>query len=139
MLVQRQRRPRRDQFGKMTGRISLCRQITANGTVVSRTTVSRVANIEDQTDEKKERITALDKVIQERLNYESHVVVKGGGEPKDWSEHPFDRDSDFKEEFSHFVSNNEVAEADNEILTDVYNDTYLIMDLAFPKRGELDP
>ena len=41
---------------------------TSNGMVVSRTTVSRVTNLEAQTDETKAKITALDKAIQERLN-----------------------------------------------------------------------
>ena len=34
------------------------------------------------------------------------------GEPKDWSEHPFDRDPDFQEELIHILSNEDVAEAD---------------------------
>ena len=38
--------------------------ITENGRVVSRMDVSRITNIEAQTDEKKARITALDKAIQ---------------------------------------------------------------------------
>ena len=38
--------------------------LTANVTVVSRITVSRVTNIEAQTDKNKARITALDKAIQ---------------------------------------------------------------------------
>ena len=42
--------------------------LTATVTVVSRTTLSRVTNLEDQTDENKSRITALDKAIQERIN-----------------------------------------------------------------------
>ena len=52
--------------------------ITANGTVLSRTNVSRVTDIEVQTDENKARITALDKAIQERFNDEYHLIVKGG-------------------------------------------------------------
>ena len=71
--------------------------ITANGTVVSITNVYRVSNIEAQTDENKTSITALDKTIQELLNDKSHVIVEGDkGKPKDWSEHPFDRDPDFQ-------------------------------------------
>ena len=66
--------------------------LTANGTVVSSTTVSRVTNIEDQTDENKSMIPAFDKAIQERLNEKSHIIVEGvKGERKDWNEHPFDR------------------------------------------------
>ena len=71
--------------------------LTANRTVVSRKTVSRVTNIEAKTDENKATITSLDMVIQERLNDEARVIAEGGkGEPKDWSEHPFERDPDFQ-------------------------------------------
>ena len=42
-----------------------------------RTTISRVTNIEAQTDENKARIIALDKAIQEHLNGEAHAVVEG--------------------------------------------------------------
>ena len=80
--------------------------LTANLTFVSRTTISRVTNLEAHTDENKARITALDRAIQERLNDKSHVIVEGGkGKPKDWSEHPFDSDPDFQEDFIHVVSN----------------------------------
>ena len=49
-------------------------------------TVSRVTNLEAQDNENKERITALDKAIQERLKDKSHVIVEGGkGKQKDWS------------------------------------------------------
>ena len=89
--------------------------LTASVTVVSRMAVSRVTNIEAQTDENKARITALDKAIQERHNDKSHVIVEGGkGDPKDWREHTFDRKPDVQEEFSHVVSNEEVTEADND-------------------------
>ena len=102
--------------------------------------VSRVINVEAQNDENKTRITALDKAIQEKRNGKAHVIVEGGkGEPKDWSEHLFDSDPDFQEEFSHVVSNEEVSEADDNFLTYVYDETYLSMDLSLPKRGEPDP
>ena len=55
--------------------------------------VSKVTNIEAQTDENKASIDALDKSILERLNYKAHVIVEGvKGEPGDWGEHTFDRD-----------------------------------------------
>ena len=84
--------------------------LTANGMLVSRMTVSRITNIEAQNDNKNERITKLGKAIQERLEDEARVVVQGGkAEPKYWSEHPFNRDPGFQEDFSHIVSNEDVA------------------------------
>ena len=71
--------------------------LTENGTVVSRNNVSRVTNMEAQNDENKARISAVEKAIQEHVNGEAHVIVEGGkGNPKDWSEHPFDHDPDFR-------------------------------------------
>ena len=114
--------------------------LTANGTVVSRTTVSRDTNIEAQTDENKSSITALDKAIQEYLNDKNHVIVeRGKGEPRDWSEHPFDSVPGFQEEFSHVVSNEEVINTDDESQLDVYDDTYLNMEVYLPKLGEPKP
>ena len=114
--------------------------LTVNVTIVSRTTVSKVTNLEAQTDGNKAKITALDKAIQEQLNDEAHIIIEGGkGNPKDWSEHPFDQELDFQEEFSHVVSNEEVTEADDDFSPDVYDDTYISMDLALPKRGEPEP
>ena len=107
--------------------------LTANGTVFSTSTIFRVTNLEDQTDENKASITALDKAFLDCLNNKYHVIFQGGkGEPKDLSEHPLYRDRDFQEEFSHVISNEEVAEADDDCSPDVYDDTYLIMDLAPP-------
>ena len=71
--------------------------LTGNVTVVSRTAVSRVINIEAQTNDNKARFDSFDKETQERLNDKSHIIVeKGKGKPKDWSEHPFDCDPDFQ-------------------------------------------
>ena len=70
--------------------------LTANGMVVSRMTVSRVINLEDQTYENKASITPLDKAIQKHFNDESHVMVQGGkGEPEDWSENSLEKDCGF--------------------------------------------
>ena len=76
------------------------------------------------------------KAIKELLNDEYHVIVEGSkGKPKDWSEYPFDSDPYFQEEFSHVVSNKELSDADNNFSPDVYDDTYLSIELALPKRG----
>ena len=62
----------------------------------------------------------------------------GKGEPKDYREHPFERDPDFQEEFSHVVSNDDVTGADDDFLPEVFDETYLSMELATPKRGETE-
>ena len=71
--------------------------LTENGTVVSRMTVFWVTNLEAQTDKNNARVAALYKEIREHLNDEARVIVEGGkGEPKDWSEHPFNINPDFQ-------------------------------------------
>ena len=103
-------------------------------------TVSRVTNFEAQIDRNKASITTLDKAIQERLNNKFHFIVEGGkGNQKSCSKHHFDRDPDFQEEFSHIVSTEEFAEDDNDFSADVYDNNYLSMELAHPKRGEQEP
>ena len=78
----------------------------------------------------------MDKAIQECLNDKAHIIVEGGKvKPKDWSEHPFERDPYFKEELSHVVSIEEVTEAKDNLSLDVYDETYLSMDLSLTKRG----
>ena len=82
----------------------------------------------------------MDQVIQEHLNDESHVIIEGGkGKPKDWSEHPFDCNPDFQEEFSHVFSNEEVAEADDDFSPDVYDEIYISIHLDLPKIMEPEP
>ena len=48
----------------------------------------------------------MDKAIHKCVTDKAHVIVEGDkGDTKDWSEHPFDIDPDFQEEFSHVISN----------------------------------
>ena len=67
-------------------------------------------------------LPCLTKSIQEHLTRKSCVIVeRGKGKPDNWSEHPFDRNPDFQEGFDHILSNEVVAEADNE-----YHQIYMI-------------
>ena len=110
--------------------------IPSNGTVVSKMTVSRVTNIEAQTDKNTARATAFCKVLQKHLNANAHVMVeRGKGEPKDFSGNHFNRYPDFDQEFSHVITNEEVPEDDDNFSPDVYDDTYISMDLSVSKRG----
>ena len=114
--------------------------LTENGTIVSRTSVYRVTNLEAQNYENKARIAVFDKAIQEGLNNKAHVIAeRSKGNPKDWSEHPFDHDPDFQEEFDHIVSNEEVKEADYDFSPYVYDATYFNMESSLSKRGEPEP
>ena len=114
--------------------------LTQKGNVISRTTVSRVTNLEMQVDSTKSRLQEFDTAIIDRLNDEAHIIVEGGkSQPYDWSDHPFDEDTDFVEEFHSVVSNNEIKEADEEFTPDTYDDWYLNMELAVPRGDNPNP
>ena len=50
---------------------------------------------------------------------------------EDWAEF-MEFDEDFQDEFSNIVSNDDIKEADNEFTPEVFDDTYLNMELALP-------
>ena len=79
--------------------------LTLKENVISRTTISRVTNSEMQIDSTKSRLQEFDTAIIDRLNDEAHIIIEGGkSQPYDWSNHPFDEDIDFVEEFHLVVS-----------------------------------
>ena len=60
----------------------------------------------------------------------------GGVQPFDWSDHPFDNDPDFINEFQTVISNKEIKEADEEFTPDTFDDRYLKMELTLPKGDD---
>jgi hypothetical protein len=58
--------------------------------------------------------------------------------PEDWAEF-MEFDEDFQEEFSNIVSNDDIKEADDEFTLEVFNDTYLNMELALPSGDGAEP
>ena len=114
--------------------------LTQKGNVISRTTISRVTNLEMQIDSTKSRLQEFDTAITDRLNDEAHIIIEGGkSQPYDWSDHPFDEDIDFVEEFHSVVSNSKIKEADEEFTPDTYDDRYLNMELAVPRGDNPNP
>ena len=114
--------------------------LTQKGNVISCTTVSRVTNLEMQIDSTKSRLQEFDTAITDRLNDEAHIIIEGGmSQPYDWSDHPFNEDIDFVEEFLSVVSNSEIKEADEEFTPDTYDNRYLNMELAVPRGDNPNP
>ena len=58
--------------------------------------------------------------------------------PEDWAEFR-EVDEDFQEEFSNIVSNDDIKEADDEFTQEVFDDTYLNMELALPSGDGAEP
>ena len=114
--------------------------LTQKGNVILRTTVSRVTNLETQVDSTKSRLQEFDTAITGRLNDEAHIIIEGGkSQPYNWSDHPFDEDLDFVDEFHMVVSNGEIKEADEEFTPDTYDDWYLNMELAVSRGDNPNP
>ena len=90
--------------------------LTANSTVIARTTVQRVTSLEMQQGHMKERTLAFDEAIRDKIKDSDHIILEGGKtQPHDWTDHPFEDDPDFVEEFRCAVSDNEVKDADEAI------------------------
>ena len=113
--------------------------LTVNSTVIARTTVQQVTSIEMQQGHMKERTLAFSEAIRDKIKDSDHIILEGGKtQPHDWTDHPFEDDPDFTEEFDGVISHNEVKEADETFTPDVY-DTYLNMELAIPQGDSLEP
>ena len=87
----------------------------------------------------KETTLAFDEAIKDKIKDSDHIILEGGKtQHHDWTDHPFEDDPDFVEEFRGAVSDNEVKDADETFTLDVY-DTYLNMELAIPQGDSLEP
>ena len=108
------------------------------GHVISRTTMSRVTNLEKQQTDVMHCLAEFDSALTARFNDDAHVLIEGGKiQPQDWSK-PLD-DLDYLDEFHNVVSNPEVPEADQQFTPDVFDDRYLNMELALPHGEEATP
>jgi hypothetical protein len=58
--------------------------------------------------------------------------------PEDWAEF-MEFDEDFQEEFSNIICNDDIKEADEEFTPEVFDDTYLNMELALPSGDGAKP
>ena len=79
-----------------------------NCTVISRTTVQRVTNLELQVDSNKLLYKEFDQEVRRILGEEAPQQDIGDKpSPKDWAEFT-EFDEDFQEEFSNIVSNDDI-------------------------------
>ena len=87
----------------------------------------------------KQRVQAFDEVIKAKIKDSECTILEGGKtQPYDWTDHSFEEDPDFTEEFLEVVSNNKLKEADDTFTPNVY-DTYLNMELAIPQGDSQEP
>ena len=112
--------------------------LTVNCTVIARMTVQQVTSLEMQATHMKERTQAFDEAKKAKIKESEHTILEGGKtQPYDWSDHPFEDEPDFAEEFHEVISNNELNQMDEAFTPNVY-DTYLNMELAIPHGDSLE-
>jgi hypothetical protein len=106
------------------------------GTVISRTTVQRVTALEKEIDEVKAAVVEFDSKISRRFKEEEDLTYNGAKpNPEDWSEY-LQYDPDFQEEFDNIVNDPGISEADKDFTPDVFEDTYINMELAIPRDSD---
>ena len=54
---------------------------------------------------------------------------------QDWNDYPVEDDPDFVEEFQNVVSDHSMPEQDDIFTPDVFDDSYLHMEIALPRGG----
>ena len=115
-----------------TGRLMTYYVLTSTGSVVSRSTVQRVTNLELQVDEYIKTFEEFDARIHLKLKTDTHRSYIGSKpNPEDWAD-LIETDDDFREEFYKIFNSKDVKEADS-YTPEVLDDTYLNMELALPR------
>jgi hypothetical protein len=93
--------------------------------------------LELQVDENKNRIAQFTMTITERIGGNDLVVEDEMGHHvipvEDWDDPAFD--AEFVQEFGRTINDPRIKEADQSFTPDVYDDTYLNMELALPRDG----
>ena len=100
--------------------------------IMSRVSVSRVTNLEQETNEVKQRQEEFSKAIAPRLGNEE-FTTGGNTKPGDWYE-DLCHDPDFQEEFNKVWGNEDIKDADEKFTPEIYDDTYLNMELTLPYK-----
>ena len=121
------------------GRLMCYQALTQRGTVISRSTIQLVTNIEKNTAEVKETFQKFDEAIRQSMKSSSEQGYNGDKpNPEHWSD-LLKNDDDFREELECIFNNNEIPEADEvEYTPDTLDDTYLKMEVDLPPDGK-DP
>ena len=109
--------------------------LTKTGSVISRTTVQSVTNLERQTSDVNTKWDEFDAETSRWLKYDDFPLEVSKPNPEDWAEF-INHDSDFQEEFDRIFSSEDIPEADETLTPDTYDDTYLWTELALPRNGD---
>eukprot|EP00957_Ditylum_brightwellii_P031514 2389760-Ditylum_brightwellii.AAC.1 len=117
-----------------TGRIMCYQILNQRGTVVSRSTVQWMTNLEQATEEVRETFVKFDAEIYQRLKADDRGYKESKLNPCDWSD-VIEEDPDFAKEFRLVFNNQAIPEAD-EFTAKVLEDTYINVEIALPRDGD---
>jgi hypothetical protein len=110
--------------------------LTEAGHVIARTMVQHITNLELTTEEVKQQCAQYDQRVTEVLSDANHIVPHGKDIVlQDWNDYPIENDPDFVDEFNNVVSDDQVPEEDDNFTPDVFDNTYLRMEIALPRGG----
>ena len=108
--------------------------LTVCGTVISRSTVQRVTELEKTTASVQSLFDEFDNNIKQRLHTKERGYNGCKPNPDDWAD-LLEDDPLFSEEFNKIYNNHNIPEADD-FTPDAVADTYLNMEIALPRDGE---
>ena len=117
-----------------TGRIMCYHVLTQTTSVISRSTVQRVTNLELKDKSIEDIFCKFDDEDHQRFKEEQRGYDGEKPNPKDWAD-LYEFDPDFKDEFERNFSDSKIPEADD-FTPDVLDNAYLNMELALSKDGE---
>ena len=117
-----------------TGRLMSYYVLTQRGTVISRTTVQRVTELEKTTPAVQEVFSKFTDAINSKFKLITKHYNGDKPNPEDWAE-LIENDEDFRDEFTKLYNDDSIPEADSHT-PDVLHDTYLNMEVALPRDSE---
>jgi hypothetical protein len=117
-----------------TGRNMTYNVLTQRGTVIARSTVQRVTNLEKTTPTVKDIFKQFDDAIKAKLKSVDRGYIGDKPDPEDWADLT-ENDEDFKEEFQRLYNDKDIPEADD-YTPEVLEDTYINMEVALPRDDE---
>ena len=118
-----------------TGRLMCYHVLTQRGTVISRSTVQRVTNLELSTAAVKDTFQKFDASISARMTTCGDNGYNGDKpNPEHWAE-LMENDDDFRDEFNSIYNDDSIPEED-ERTPEVLDDTYLNMEVALPRDSD---
>jgi hypothetical protein len=101
-------------------------------------TVQHVTNIELTTDKDKQQCKDYNHRVKDILSNANHIIPQGNNIAlQDWNDFPVEEDPELIEEFQRAVSHESIPAADDTFTPDIFNDTYLNMEVTLPRGRTL--